>query len=762
MLKSRITHDEMPIYNKDQLQGNAVLKLGNFRCHGDVEVTIPTNSTTLITGLSGAGKTSVLEAFSYILYNSVIKPEKFGTKKCYGWLFHDGLIVYRQKSPHFLKCIKEEVEYVDDEAQAIINKIYGSSNIFDATSYLRQGQFSPLIDSTDAGKMAIIKTIAYKDDPVDEMKARVKEEVDRIKEAYNRHKSQLEISLLSLSQFDKEHPGVISHEIDTVDREEKIAHLREKKIILETAMESSIKTQTIYQVFQERAENETAEIQRCLDDISNIGKVEELASILASNQKQLSELSNPDISENESNRKSLTLRLSEIDKLISNLNIDPDTNYDECKLMSENEASALAIIKQSGLDSIEEINSKIDELNSELIGLVKEVDKQLLVWENRKLKCPKCEADLVVSKDGKSLEITEAPKPKKSLGGLVKFKPVITEIDITQEQLYELVGKKVLIQEQHDKLTKISDSFVQKTKDFFLPFGTYIPLFSKISEWKSLHEEKSKIDDILSAMPKPETDTENIRIKLSEDVDEIISKMEEIKRLTQEQAQHSFQRDQFILMRGEKQQTDYDNLKKDRDIIQGQIDCLMHLSGSEGLVSQRLSMEKLAKEKAAISKSLQDELTTCIKLQEYAVTTERSLVQEAVDQINVEIGKYVQALFPGNPISIELSTTRKLKTKVGVSNRFYIRIFYKNCEYDKVSQLSGGEKSRVSIAITLALNMISGSPFIFLDETLSSLDADLRSESVSLLKQMAKNKTCVVISHEETEGLYDNILRLEA
>jgi len=146
-----------------------------------------------------------------------------------------------------------------------------------------------------------------------------------------------------------------------------------------------------------------------------------------------------------------------------------------------------------------------------------------------------------------------------------------------------------------------------------------------------------------------------------------------------------------------------------------------------------------------------------------AVEAERIYLQTAVDKINVLLGQSLQKLFPDKPISVEISTTKALKTKPNqVSQRFDIKIFYNDSEYDSSKQLSGGERDRVSLALTLAMSATFGSPILFLDETLSSLDAELKSEAVMLLKDLCKTKTCVVISHEETEGLYDNVLKLKA
>ncbi|MFQ5851651.1 MAG: ABC transporter ATP-binding protein [Candidatus Binatia bacterium] len=57
--------------------------------------------------------------------------------------------------------------------------------------------------------------------------------------------------------------------------------------------------------------------------------------------------------------------------------------------------------------------------------------------------------------------------------------------------------------------------------------------------------------------------------------------------------------------------------------------------------------------------------------------------------------------------------------------------------------LSGGQKQRVTLARALLLN----SPFLLLDDCLSSVDAETEGEILRGLRDVLKEKTCVIISH---------------
>ncbi len=78
-------------------------------------------------------------------------------------------------------------------------------------------------------------------------------------------------------------------------------------------------------------------------------------------------------------------------------------------------------------------------------------------------------------------------------------------------------------------------------------------------------------------------------------------------------------------------------------------------------------------------------------------------------------------------------------------------------EYDSLNVLSGGEKDRVSLALTLTLSLIRNSPMLLLDECMASLDTENRQICLKLLKKFVNNKVVLNVCHETTEGYYDNI-----
>ena len=111
-------------------------------------------------------------------------------------------------------------------------------------------------------------------------------------------------------------------------------------------------------------------------------------------------------------------------------------------------------------------------------------------------------------------------------------------------------------------------------------------------------------------------------------------------------------------------------------------------------------------------------------------------------------------------IIIELEMFKKIKNKNYLKPQFNLIIHLKGNTYDNISFLSGGEKDRISICLTLALSIISNNPIILLDECMSSLDEDMRFRVIKLVKKYTNEKIVISICHDSVQGYYDDILKL--
>ena len=151
-----------------------------------------------------------------------------------------------------------------------------------------------------------------------------------------------------------------------------------------------------------------------------------------------------------------------------------------------------------------------------------------------------------------------------------------------------------------------------------------------------------------------------------------------------------------------------------------------------------------------------DDITSLQRLKQNAINIECKQLEDTVNAINITMIDTLSAFFT-DPISVTLKLYKNVKTTKSIKPGVNISIKYKGSEYDAVNQMSGGEGDRVSLALIMALNSVSISPFLLLDECMTSFDISLREECIRVLK-MNSDKITICIDHGDIEGFYDRVV----
>lgn len=143
-----------------------------------------------------------------------------------------------------------------------------------------------------------------------------------------------------------------------------------------------------------------------------------------------------------------------------------------------------------------------------------------------------------------------------------------------------------------------------------------------------------------------------------------------------------------------------------------------------------------------------------------AVDTECQLLQNVVENINRIVDDILGVIF-NEPIKVNLKLFKQLKKDNKIKQQVNFNICYRGLEYDNINELSGGEGDRISLALVIALNRISGCPFLLLDECMSSLDGNVREQCVTCIRQwLGDIKTVMCVLHETVEGYFDETINL--
>lgn len=151
------------------------------------------------------------------------------------------------------------------------------------------------------------------------------------------------------------------------------------------------------------------------------------------------------------------------------------------------------------------------------------------------------------------------------------------------------------------------------------------------------------------------------------------------------------------------------------------------------------------------------ELESLYKIKNIAIKAESQVLLDTIANINKLMAAELEGLFDTD-IKVLLETTKQLKSKDVKKFQLNCNIKYKGFNYDDISSLSGGESDRVSLAMVCALNRISGSHILILDETIGSMGSELKLDVLDALRTLGSNRLILVVNHEGVLGAFDKVI----
>lgn len=143
------------------------------------------------------------------------------------------------------------------------------------------------------------------------------------------------------------------------------------------------------------------------------------------------------------------------------------------------------------------------------------------------------------------------------------------------------------------------------------------------------------------------------------------------------------------------------------------------------------------------------------QLRDCIVETYCQALDEVVAIINDQMQERCMLLFD-DPMTVILALHKLQKSSKLLKPAVNFSVAYKGGNFDGIKQLSGGEKDRISLAVTLALSRLTQCPFILLDESLTSLDANRRDAVVEMFK--SHGIAVWLIMHDAVEGMFDEVI----
>lgn len=468
------------------------IRLINFRSYTDKTFDFDENSLILISGESGAGKSTILMAIQFCLYGKCKKPQTHGQTSCSVEIEFEDMKIVRTKRPD--RLVVNDL-YEDNIAQNIINKKFGEN--FDVTSYISQNQLNSFIIMTPSERLEILEKLAFKDVDLSAIKTEIKRHINERNDDLNKTVSQLELAINMLNELKKPEEVKFPFKCKPEDRE-KITKSEENKV---KNSENSIKKLKMQKSHSEKELNELKVlnsfinskkdiIESLVEQISEISLEEETTTYIGDKKLQeykdmlQSYLDSKDIIELEKKlledqKKLKEMRVMEIEKCKKEIEIINNTLWkeydkDECLTTIEDtksyvkDAKKISFLrKQIDLDIKEEdILNKKDELESlrnilnKNKNILENLEKQKTIYV-----CPNCNTDLKFNNDKLCISVEKIEKEISELKeikelnedelreNITNFSKKIRKLETTIVEMETKLRQKEKLEEEIDELT---------------------------------------------------------------------------------------------------------------------------------------------------------------------------------------------------------------------------------------------------------------------------------------------------------------------
>ena len=178
------------------------IHLENFLCYKDRTFDLGLDGLTLISGPSGAGKTSILRGIFFALFGEGSKLQAYGKTSTKVELQFGDIKIVRTKRPN--RLIVNDV-YEDQAGQEIINKHFGDT--FKTSGYIQQNNLTSFILKSPREKLEMLEMFIGKDICIGDMKKRLHIEMGRRRDDVTSASSNLRIMTKLLDETHK--PEVI-------------------------------------------------------------------------------------------------------------------------------------------------------------------------------------------------------------------------------------------------------------------------------------------------------------------------------------------------------------------------------------------------------------------------------------------------------------------------------------------------------------------------------------------------------------------------
>ena len=749
----------------------------NWQSHFD-------NGLTLLKGESGSGKSTILEAIRWCLFGQLRQVFPFsGEKNTEVTISFDNITITRKKNPEIIKWTNKDIILEGTAAEKQIDNYFGSKMLWQAGSYIQQGEKIILLSGSSNEKSNLIKEIVFsgQEEKSQQLIHIFKEKSQQLEKANHGYLYTMEYIQKNKNNYNQDNNELLAkikpnfyesklyqskeiliNKLEEINNNIKanqeqiiINNLLDEKNKLLLESQENIKkyppqldqqkfTKWLnYIKWKEEINNYDIEDVTIEEDLDTLLEL----NIISINNKEILNKYNID----EKNIK------KELDNIKHNIdNYYEYDNYKEKLKIYNNYQNNINKYKNY-LEQLNKLEDNIkknwlyvnQQLNLELeidIENIKNLEYKLRQCKEGFLKCPNCEKALTL-KDNCLIEkdiVLEDKIISKIEKVIINIKSFLTNKKECEEKI------KILSENEPDKPEEktdpgIKDIDLYKQKQIKLSQYQHLEC-DNIIEKISILKKREKINELNKLMEKnyyPFFDEYNIEDEYYFN-NYIILK----NNITECQNYINNHENKKIL-----------DLAKEEKLISRIEEKLDIIKEQEEIYNIKQNIEKYEKEyeeeKEKYEKTAK-EIKLCQKFISIIQHSENESFVKFINYFNTLTNEILTILFENCYIKIKpFKENDKTKT---VKAQLDFNIFIDGNKYDNWHVLSGGEKDRVSLAMTLAFNYLKNNKILLLDECMASLDVTNREKCLKAIKQYAQNKIVINICHETIEGYYDTVM----
>lgn len=786
----------------------------NFKKYVNVTITFPNSGLIQVDGETGSGKTTIFNAIEWVLFhkgsdistrNSAMKAKK-STKVT---LKNDSIKIQitRSNTPGRLVVTFDGEKYVDNAGQHVIESLFGTYEVWKSSSYLSHKSHNYFIDAPKDVKEDIVRKMSIRTQDPTEIVEYIKKTLKWVKVQQNETATILKERTKTYNKDYDENSELYIHTPD-----EELAAIKADISASAIIIKDLEKQRDKYVVWRHKRTTLSANIKAYKQDLLKLKEydtIPENADVVIQIKKEIERI-----------KKELS-GIEEIDKDLPHYTMDDyvnakqhsvkyttqqqqykklnATNRDDLKAKYEKSLEYKkqkvyydATVKfrsiQAQLDSKDKEMAKFTEedvmqadsnkdtgLDVELKNLTKEYQHQLAeinkIAVPKAHHCPSCNVELCIKNGNLILyEFENVEERKKTLKD---------EYEATSKELQQKIAKsKIYVNIRN--LRKDVDVLIQSLESN--KPHTFVDVLPKLSVVYS-ESDYPKIEKLLAAEQLSEgEDPEYIKSVLDKmkSNNMALSLHSRLETLTDEYPSLSVKDIESMISTTKQREQILLNIDSENAKLEALVDVAdptkelddqrqLHSSLKDDLnyftdcnkIVERLDKEynKMMDSEEYLVK-LDDIALHLNKINSYSIETESETLEEAIAVINHNIEVFCDDFFPGLGSTILISTVKSNKSNKIEKKEINTTIIHNGAQIGKISQVSNGEGDRFSLAFTLAMAEINKSPFVILDESISSIHQELKDDVIESIKEKSFNRPILMVLHDTAEGMFDHVIHV--